>query len=251
MIKLNVNNKVFMKFPNPLIEAKLIKRYKRFLTDVQMQDGSDITVHCPNTGSMKRCMPEGARIWISDSQNDKRKYRHTWELVEIDEKHLVCINTGLPNKIVKEAIDNGVIKELQGYQNIKAEVKYGEASRIDWLLSNDGGKDLCYVEVKNATLLEGGELGVDGHGYFPDAVTERGRKHLYELANMVKQGHRAVLCFCVSHTGIDKVSPAAHIDEKYTRALKEVMALGVEVIAYKAKINTQEIILEQKIAVIV
>ena len=242
---------IYMKFPNPLIEAKLIKRYKRFLTDVILPDGNEITVHCPNTGSMKRCMPENARIWISDSQNEKRKYRHTWELVEIDKKHLACINTGLPNKLVKEAIDNGVIKELQGYQNIKAEVKYGEASRIDWLLSNNEGEELCYVEVKNATLLEEGELGENGHGYFPDAVTERGRKHLYELADMVKQGHRAVLCFCVSHTGIDKVSPAAHIDEKYTQALKEVMALGVEVIAYKAKITLDEIELTHQIPVIV
>jgi len=240
-----------MKFPNPLIEAKLIKRYKRFLTDVILPDGSEITVHCPNTGSMKRCMPENARIWISDSQNEKRKYRHTWELVEIDNQHLACINTGLPNKLVKEAIDNGVIEELQGYQNIKAEVKYGEASRIDWLLSNNEGKALCYVEVKNATLLEESELGEGGHGYFPDAVTERGRKHLYELANMVKQGHRAVLCFCVSHTGIKKVSPAAHIDEKYTQALKEVMAQGVEVIAYRAEITPEEIELTQKVPVIV
>ena len=240
-----------MKFPNPLIEAKLIKRYKRFLTDIILPDGREITVHCPNTGSMKRCMPENARIWISDSQNEKRKYRHTWELVEIDGQHLACINTGLPNKLVKEAIDNGVIEELQGYQNIKAEVKYGEASRIDWLLSNNDGEDLCYVEVKNATLLEDGVLGENGHGYFPDAVTERGRKHLYELAEMVKQGHRAVLCFCVSHTGINKVSPAAHIDEKYTQALKEVMSLGVEVIAYRAKITQEEIGLTQKVPVVV
>lgn len=240
-----------MKFPNPLIEAKLIKRYKRFLTDVVLPDGREITVHCPNTGSMKRCMPEGARIWISDSQNEKRKYRHTWELVEIDNQHLACINTGLPNKLVKEAIDNGVISELQGYQAIKAEVKYGEASRIDWLLSNNEGEELCYVEVKNATLLEDGELGDGGWGYFPDAVTDRGRKHLYELAEMVKQGHRAVLCFCVSHTGINKVSPAAHIDMKYTQALEEVMALGVEVIAYRADITAEKIELMQKVPVIV
>lgn len=240
-----------MKFPNPLIEAKLIKRYKRFLTDVILPDGREITVHCPNTGSMKRCMPENARIWISDSQNEKRKYRHTWELVEIDNQHLACINTGLPNKLVKEAIDNGVIEELQGYQNIKSEVKYGEGSRIDWLLSNNEGETLCYVEVKNATLLEEGGLGEGGYGYFPDAVTERGRKHLYELANMVKQGHRAVLCFCVSHTGINKVSPAAHIDEKYTQALKEVMAQGVEVIAYRAEITPDQIELTKKVPVIV
>jgi len=239
-----------MQFPVPLQEGKLIKRYKRFLADIELDDGVLITAHCPNTGSMKRCQQENASVWVSDSNNEKRKYRHTWELVEVDKKYLACINTGLPNKLAKEAIDNGVVVELQGYGYHKAEVKYGENSRIDWLLSNDnkeGDADqLCYVEVKNVTLLE-----EDGRGYFPDAVTDRGRKHLYELANMVEQGHRAVLFFCVSHTGITQVSPAEHIDKKYTEALKEVMAKGVEIIAYRAEITNQTIELSYKIPVVV
>ena len=238
-----------MKFVSPLEQGRLIKRYKRFLSDIELDSGELITAHCPNTGSMKRCQQENARVWVSDSKNEKRKYRHTWELVEIDQKYMACINTGLPNKLVKEAIDNGVIEELQGYKVHKAEVKYGEKSRIDWLLSNaptEVNSELCYVEVKNVTLLE-----EDGMGYFPDSITERGRKHLYELAAMVDQGHRAVLCFCVSHTGIEQVSPARHIDSKYNEALKDVIAKGVEVIAYRAEVTTQSIELSRKIPVIV
>lgn len=237
-----------MDFSEPLIEGRLVKRYKRFLADIRLTDDSVITVHCPNTGSMKRCQQDNARVWISDSHNEKRKYRHTWELVEVDEAYLACINTGLPNKLVKEAINAGVVTELQGYSNHKAEVKYGENSRIDWLLSKQGetGDELCYVEVKNVTLLE-----EDGNGYFPDAVTDRGRKHLYELVSMVEQGHRAVLFFCVSHTGIQQVSPAEHIDIKYTAALREVIGKGVEVIAYGADITEREIKLIRKLPVFV
>lgn len=220
-----------MKFPTPLIEGRLIKRYKRFLSDIQLPNGEVVVAHCPNTGSMKRCQQDNAQVWLSESNNPKRKLAYTWELVEVDERYLACINTGYPNKLVGEAIADGVVKELVGYKEQKAEVKYGENSRIDWLLTHeDGGK--CYVEVKNVTLLE-----EDGLGYFPDAVTDRGRKHLYELANMVEQGHRAVMFFCVSHGGIDSVTPAAHIDEKYAKAFEEVVARGVEVIAYKVAID--------------
>lgn len=235
-----------MEFVTPLVEARLVRRYKRFLADVILLDGSEITVHCPNTGSMRRCQQDNARVWISKSENIKRKYAYTWELVEVDQEYLACINTGLPNKLVKEAIDNGVIEELQGYGFHKAEVKYGENSRVDWLLSTseDIKENLCFVEVKNVTLLE-----EDGKGYFPDAVTERGKKHLYELASMVKQGHRAVLFFCVSHTGIKNVQPASLIDPKYSAALKEVVNLGVEVIAYRTLITENRIKIEQKIDV--
>ncbi|MAF17765.1 MAG: DNA/RNA nuclease SfsA [Marinomonas sp.] len=226
-----------------LIEGRLIKRYKRFLADIELAHGEVITAHCPNTGSMRRCQQDQARVWVSKSDNPKRKLAYTWEIVEVDEQFLACINTGLPNKVVGEAIAQGKIAELSGYSGQKAEVKYGSGSRIDWLLS-DEHKPLCYVEVKNVTLLE-----EDGHGYFPDAVTERGRKHLYELADMVKAGHRAVLMFCVSHTGIQSVAPAEHIDPKYAEALEEVMTQGVEVIAYRAHIDTTEIYLTESIPV--
>lgn len=231
-----------MNFPT-LIEGRLVKRYKRFLADIELTNGEIITAHCPNTGSMRRCQQESARVWVSKSDNPKRKLAYTWELVEVDQKHLACINTGLPNKIVGEAIQAGVITELAEYPIQKAEVKYGHGSRVDWLLTSDAGS-LCYVEVKNVTLLE-----EDGIGYFPDAVTERGRKHLYELAEMVRLGHRAVLFFCISHTGIDVVRPAKHIDPKYDTALKEVMALGVEVIAYRASISNTSIEISKPIVV--
>lgn len=222
-----------MEFPTPLIEGRLLKRYKRFLADIELPSGEVVVAHCPNTGSMKRCQQENARVWLSKSDNPKRKLAYTWELVEVDEQYLACINTGYPNKLVGEAIANGVVEELTGYAEQKAEVKYGEKSRIDWLLTGDDGQK-CYVEVKNVTLLE-----EDGIGYFPDAVTDRGRKHLYELANMVAEGHRAVMFFCVSHMGIDSVTPAVHIDKKYAQACMEVIEKGVEVIAYQVEIDTK------------
>lgn len=233
-----------MDFPVPLIEGRLIKRYKRFLSDVELPSGEVVVAHCPNTGSMKRCQQDSARVWLSKSANPKRKLGYTWELVEVDGEHLACINTGLPNKLVGEAIANGVVSELTGYAELKAEVKYGEKSRIDWLLTGGEGQK-CYVEVKNVTLLE-----EDGKGYFPDAVTDRGRKHLYELAKMVEEGHRAVLFFCVSHSGIDSVSPAIHIDEKYALAFAEVIKKGVEVLAYKVDITTEKMLVSHSIPVI-
>ncbi|MGO2235682.1 DNA/RNA nuclease SfsA [Marinomonas sp. UCMA 3892] len=233
-----------VKFPTPLIEGKLIKRYKRFLSDIELPNGEIVVAHCPNTGSMKRCQQDGARVWLSKSDNPKRKLAYTWELVEVDAQYLACINTGYPNKLVGEAISNGVVKELAEYPEQKAEVKYGEKSRIDWLLTgNDGRK--CYVEVKNVTLLE-----EDGLGYFPDAVTDRGRKHLYELAKMVEEGHRAVMFFCVSHTGINSVTPAAHIDKKYAQAFVEVVKKGVEVIAYQVAIDSQEMKVVRSVPVV-
>ncbi|MEO9654310.1 DNA/RNA nuclease SfsA [Marinomonas sp.] len=234
-----------MDFPTVLLAGRLIKRYKRFLADIELDSGELITAHCPNTGSMKRCQQDNARVWVSKSDNPKRKLAYTWEIVEVDEQHLACINTGYPNKLVGEAIANGVISELAGYDQQKAEVKYGEKSRIDWLLSKDTG-ELCYVEVKNVTLLE-----EDGKGYFPDAVTERGKKHLYEMAEMVKQGHRAVMFFCVSHTGIDGVAPAGYIDPKYAQAFTDVLASGVEVIAYKVDISPKTMAVSHSIPVFV
>jgi sugar fermentation stimulation protein A len=233
-----------VKFPVELIEGRLLKRYKRFLSDIELSTGELITAHCPNTGSMKRCQQDNARVWVSESDNPKRKLAYTWELVEVDEQYLACINTGYPNKLVGEAIANGVVTELVGYAEQKAEVKYGEKSRIDWLLTGSDGRK-CYVEVKNVTLLE-----EDGLGYFPDAVTDRGRKHLYELAKMVEEGHRAVMFFCVSHTGINSVTPAAHIDKKYAQAFIEVVAKGVEVIAYQVAIDSQEMKVMRSVPVV-
>ena len=234
-----------MQFASDLIEARLLRRYKRFLADVELPSGAVITVHCPNTGSMRRCQQDNAQVWLSDSGNPNRKYRHTWELVEVDNRYLACINTNLANKLVKEALDKGRIETLAGYRQAVAEVKYGTNSRIDWLLSNPADNNrptCCYLEVKNVTLLE-----KDGKGYFPDAVTDRGLKHLQELSAMVSLGHRAVLLFCVSHTGIDQVLAARHIDPAYAIGLQNAVASGVEVIAYKAQISTDNIRLSHRI----
>ncbi len=216
-----------MKFDPPLQEGMLVKRYKRFLADVCLPSGEVITIHCPNTGSMKGCLFAGKKVWFSHSSNLKRKYPHTWEVAEAENNDRILINTGLPNSLVRDAIEAGRIEPLRGYPHCRGEVRYGdEKSRIDWLLSG-GDKPDCYVEVKNVTLLESA-----GKGFFPDAVSLRGQKHLRELARVVEQGMRAVLIFCVSHTGISSVSPAAHIDPDYARILGEVIEAGVEVYAF-------------------
>lgn len=224
-----------MKFSSELSQGTLIKRYKRFLADVALNDGSEITLHCPNTGSMKNCLFPGQPVWFSHSDNPKRKYPCTWELMQTPQGDLIGINTGRANALAEEAIVNGVIAELQGYPRLRREVRYGEEnSRIDLLLSADGKPD-CYIEVKSCTLLQ------DGKGYFPDAVTARGQKHLRELIQMVQSGHRAVLLFVVQHSGINSVSPAAHIDPDYAVGLTQAMAAGVEVLAYKCELSHQAI----------
>ena len=218
-----------MKFSNPLIAGQLIKRYKRFLADVRLQDGTEITAHCPNTGSMLGCQPESARVWLSESDNPKRKLRYTWELVETSSGVMACINTARPNHQARAAIEEGRIPELAGYTVIRPEVRYGqEKSRIDLHLSGHNSLPDAWVEVKNVTLCE------EGAGYFPDAVTVRGQKHLRELIAQAQAGERAVLLFCVNHTGIRSVRPADHIDPAYGRLLKEAVAAGVEVLAWKA-----------------
>lgn len=227
-----------MKFDPPLLSGTLIKRYKRFMADIELPDGDVITIHCPNTGSMLNCNLPGSRVWFSDSGNPKRKYRHTWEVVAVGEagKFRAGINTGLANKLVKEAVEAGLITELAGYDGLRTEVKYGnENSRIDLLLETPDSAAQCFVEVKNVTL------GEDGIAFFPDAVTERGRKHLRELAAMVAEGHRAVLLFCVQLTGVTEVRPADHIDPAYGAALREAVEQGVEVYAYQADISPAEI----------
>lgn len=218
-----------MKFPEPLVEGRLIRRYKRFLADVRLPDGTEVTAHCPNTGSMLGCQPESARVWLSRSNNPKRKLQYTWELVETSPGELACVNTARPNAQAREAVQAGTVVELSGYPECRAEVKYGaEKSRIDLLLSGHGAGPDAWVEVKNVTLAE------KNQGFFPDAVTERGQKHLRELMAQVKQGDRAVLFFVVNHTGIETVRPADHIDRKYGELLREARDSGVEVIAYRA-----------------
>ena len=225
-----------MHYPGGLKTGFLLKRYKRFLADIELHNGSVITIHCPNTGSMKNCMIPGGRIWYSTSGNPSRKYPNTWEFLESENGGLIGINTNISNAIVTEAIEHDVIERLQGYEQLKREVKYGEKnSRIDLLLeksSETGETDTCYVEVKNVTLNEG-----DGLGLFPDAVTTRGQKHLEELMGMVKMGHRAVLLFCVQHSEINRVAPADLIDPHYGQLLRMAKKGGVEILAYRADMD--------------
>lgn len=230
-----------MNFLLPLQEAVLHKRYKRFLADVEALDGTQLTLHCPNTGSMKNCAQPNSRVWFWDSANAKRKYPCTWELVEVEERFLACINTHRANGLVLEAINNATITQLQGYGKLQTEVKYGlEGSRIDIFLSQHEHLPECYVEVKNVTLMTR-----HGQGLFPDSVTQRGSKHLRELVHMVSAGNRAVLVYCVAHTGITKVSPAWDLDPVYAQTLMWAIEQGVEVMAYGANISLTQMSLER------
>ena len=224
----------------PLQPGLLVRRYQRFLADIQLPDGSLITVHCPNSGSMRGCALPGSPVFISRSANPTRKYPYTWELVHAD-GGWVGINTGLPNQLVREGIEQGIVAELQGYDSIRGEVRYGANSRIDLLLGSPGR--LCYVEVKNVTLVE------DGAALFPDAVTTRGQKHLAELAVMVAQGHRAVNFFVVQRGDGDWLGPADRIDPAYGRMLREAAAAGVELLAYRAVVTPEEVRLTSRLPV--
>ena len=222
-----------MKFDKPLIEGILLKRYKRFLADVKLNDGQFVTAHCPNSGSMKTCKEPGWNVLLSKSDNPTRKLKYTWEMVH-NGTCWIGINTQIPNKIAIEAIENHVISELDGYDEIQSEKNYGKNRRIDILLNGKSGT--CYVEVKNVTLVE-----ADDFYKFPDAVTERGRKHLYELLEMVKAGHRAVMLFVIQRSDSTTFKPADHIDPEYARSLKEVHQQGVEILAYQATVSPTEV----------
>ncbi len=233
-----------MKFTQSLIEGVLIRRYKRFLADVQLQDGKVVTAHTPNTGSMKGCSTPGSRVWLSHSNNPNRKYPLSWELVEIAKNILVGINTILPNTLAREGIEQGIITELQGYDTIRKEVPYGrEGSRIDLLLQN-GENNKCYVEVKNVTLVE------DRIAFFPDAVSQRAAKHLRELEAMVKKDHRGVILYCVQRKDAREVRPADSIDPVYGQTLRKSIDQGVEAIAYQASVSTSEIKITNRLPVV-
>jgi len=229
-----------MKFESPLIPGKLIKRYKRFLTDVELKDGSVVVAHCANSGSMLSVNDAGADVWLSPANNPKRKLQYTWELIKIGDA-MVGINTQHPNRIVDEAIAAGKIKELSGYDTQKREVKYGKNSRIDILLSGEGKPD-CYVEVKNTTMRR--DLSNNAPAEFPDAVTARGAKHLVELGDMVEQGHRAVMFYLIQRDDAHSFTVAADIDPTYAKGLENALKRGVEVVAYSCRVSPQEIEIE-------
>lgn len=218
-----------MQFP-PLSCGILLRRYKRFLADIQLPSGEQITIHCPNTGAMTGCATPGDRVWFSTSDNAKRKYAHTWELTETQMGDFICINTQRANQLVEEALQNQWISELSHYTEILPEQKYGlENSRIDFLLKN--GNTDCFVEVKSTTLLT--ENGV---GMFPDTKTERGQKHLRELTQLAKNGKQAVIFFAILHTGIKQFDVARQIDPKYAELFEQAINSGVVALVYKAKL---------------
>jgi len=230
-----------VQFKPPLIEALLVRRYQRFLADVILPDGRRITVHCPNTGSMKNCAEPGSRVWLWDSNNATRKYRYSWQLVETAPGELACIQSALANKLVHSALCDARIPELSGYAEVSTEVRYGkEKSRIDLLLSSPSAR--CFVEIKSVTLALG-----EGLGCFPDAVSARGSKHLRELIEIKRAGARAVLFFCVQHTGITRVVPADQIDPCYAETLHQAVAAGVEVYVYGTQISPTQICLAQRL----
>ena len=235
-----------MQFAPPLIEGRLLKRYKRFLADVELSDGNVITAHTANTGAMTGCCEPGSRVWLSRSDNPKRKYPLTWEIIEVAPGVSCGINTMLSNKLVREAIESGFVTELSGYQSVRSEVRYGnENSRIDLLLESDPPENNppCYVEVKNVTLVN------NGVGLFPDAVTARGTKHLRELMFMVEQGARAVIFYCVQRKDCGEVRPAETIDELYGQTLRQALAAGVEALAYGFQVSPTEITPIQRLPV--
>ena len=232
-----------MQFEVPLQPALLIRRYQRFLADVELPEGARMTVHVPNTGSLLGCVGPGLPVWLSDSGNPTRRYRHTWEQVQVGSAR-VGINTHLANRLVGEALDEGLLPELQGYGTRRREVAYGgEGSRIDWLLTEPGLPD-CYLEVKNVTAAV--EKGV---ALFPDAVSTRATKHLRELVGMVRAGHRAVLVFCVQRDDVEQVQPADAIDPAYGVALRSALAAGVEVLACGATLDEHAIRLTRRIPI--
>lgn len=225
-----------MRFAPALEEGRLLKRYKRFLADIETSSGEQLTIHCPNTGSMLNCMSAGCRVWFSRSNDPKRKLPGTWEIAETPQGRLACVNTARANALVEEALQAGVISELAGFSALKREVGYGlENSRADFRLDYPAGP--AFIEVKSVTL------GFDDTpvAAFPDAVTQRGSKHLRELAALAREGVRAVQLYCVNLSGIDAVRPAEEIDPAYAAALREAVAVGVEVLAYGVALTPEEV----------
>ncbi|MCY1394600.1 Sugar fermentation stimulation protein A [compost metagenome] len=233
-----------MRFPL-LEEGRLLRRYKRFLADIELASGEQITIHCPNTGSMHNCMREGGKVWFSRSNDPKRKLPGTWEISETPQGRLACVNTGRANALVEEALHAGLITELAGFTGLKREVAYGEeGSRVDFRLDFPDGH--AFVEVKSVTL------GFDGTpvAAFPDAVTQRGAKHLRELGCLARKGIRAVQLYCVNLTGIDAVRPAKEIDGAYAQALKAAVADGVQVLAYGVRLDAEHIRIDRQLQVL-
>lgn len=234
-----------MKITAPYLQGKLIKRYKRFLADIELPNGEVLTVHTPNTGAMLGCSDPGSRVWVYKSNNPKRKYAYSWELVEDLQGNLIGIHTGRVNALVTEAIQTGVISELADYESIQQEKKFLDSStRFDLFLQSEANLPDCFVEIKNVTAKE------DNVAIFPDAATERGRKHLRVLEEAVQKGYRAVMLFCIQREDINTFSPAHRIDPLYAEALDVANDAGVELLAYKANMGVEEIRIVKSVPIV-
>ena len=236
-----------MRFPSPLVPATLVRRHKRFLADVVLADGIATTVHVANPGSMLGLTEPGSRVWLSESDNSQRKLAFSWELVEVDfgrGSELVGVNTAHPNRIVAEAIAAGHVRELSGYQRLRREVRYGKASRVDFLLENDG-RPPCYVEVKNVHMMREA-----GRAEFPDCVSARAAKHMAELSAEIGRGARAVVVFLVQIGSAEGVALARDIDPGYGAAFDRARVAGVEAIALACRLSTEGIEVGKAVPVI-
>ncbi len=231
-----------MRFPDPLIRGRLLRRYKRFLSDIELDNGEIVVAHCANPGSMTGLKDTGAPVWLSPSRNPKRKLKYSWELIQVD-GHMVGINTAWPNRIVEEAVTAQMVPELAGYPSLRREVPYGRNSRIDLLLEAED-RPPCYLEVKNVHLRR-----TAGLAEFPDSVTKRGAKHLRELSEMADRGARAVMFFLVQRGDCTSFQVAADIDPDYDRALHAALDHGVEVLCYSCRVGEEAIELDRPLPV--
>ena len=232
-----------MRFQTDLIPARLIRRYKRFLADCILEDGREITAHCANPGSMMGLADKGMKVWLEPNDDPKRKLNFGWRLIEHENGHFTGVDTSVPNRALRETLEQQRIPELAAYETVRPEVKYGEKSRIDFLLTQDRLPD-CYVEVKSVTLSR-----TVGQAEFPDSVTKRGAKHLLELSNMVAQGHRAVMLYLVQRTDCTSFTLASDIDQVYHAAYLAARDAGVETLCIGTKITAQEILIEAPITI--
>ena len=226
-----------------LISGTLVKRYKRFLADVRLENGELVTAHCPNSGSMKACSEPGRTVYLSYHDNPNRKLRYTWEIIAMPDS-LVGVNTMIPNRLVKKSIEDGLVDELKGYERVASEVNVGNGSRLDLLLENRVGEK-CFVEVKNCTLVEGGKA------FFPDAVTVRGRKHLLELQRLVTEGNRCAMFFLIQRMDAEEFRPADYIDPLYGAELRRARMGGIEILAYDVNIDLNRIELNKRLPIVI
>jgi sugar fermentation stimulation protein A len=222
-----------------LFRGTLVKRYKRFLADVELDKGGLVTAHCPNSGTMRACSEPGRLVYLSFHDNPKRKLKYTWEMIQMQDS-LVGVNTMVPNRLVKKSIEAGLVKELAGFDRVRTEVKTSDGSRLDLLLEGDGKKN-CFVEVKNCTLVEGRVAR------FPDAITARGRKHLLELQRLIREGNQCAMFFLVQRMDADSFKPADDIDPAYGEELRKAHQNGVEILVYDVSIDLKGIRLNQPV----